>query len=101
MNRLCSVSELADGKLHAFSIDGHEFCATTVDNEVFVIDNTCPHADVALADGEREGHVVECFLHGARFDLRTGAVLSPPATQPVRTYSTHVEGDDVLIEIER
>lgn len=101
MIRLCSASELADDKLHHFNVAGQDLCVARVGGEVFAIDNTCPHADVALSDGELDGSVVECFLHGARFDLRTGAVLSPPATQPVATFQTRIEGNDVLIEIER
>lgn len=100
MIRLCSVSEL-DDKLHKFTAEGLDLCVTKVDGEIFAIDDTCTHAEVSLSEGEREGHVVECFLHGARFDLRSGAVLTPPATQPVKSYPTRIEGDDVFVEIER
>lgn len=100
MIRLCSVNEI-DDKLHRFSVGGLDLCVTKVDGEVFAIDDTCTHAEVSLSEGERDGMAVECFLHGARFDLRTGAVLSPPATQPVKSYHTRIEGNDVLVEIER
>lgn len=100
MTRLCSVSEL-DDKLHRFTVDGVDLCVTKVDGQVYAIDDECTHGQVSLSEGERDGLVVECFLHGARFDLRTGAVLCPPATQPVKSYSTRIEGDDVLVEIER
>lgn len=100
MIRLCSVDQL-DDKLHRFTVGDQDLCVTKIDGEVFAISEWCTHQDVSLADGERDGYAVECFLHGARFDLRTGAVLTPPATQPVRSFPTRIEGNDVLIEIER
>lgn len=100
MIRLCSLSSL-DDKLHKITVGEKELCVARVNDEVFAIDDMCTHAEASLSEGERDGYAVECFLHGAQFDLRTGAVLTPPATQPVKTYPIRIEGDDVLIEIER
>lgn len=100
MIKLCSADAI-DDKLHRFTVEGVDLCVTKIDGEVFAIDEWCTHQDVSLADGERDGYAVECFLHGARFDLRTGEVLTPPATQAVKSYPTRIEGNDVLIEIER
>lgn len=100
MIRLCALDAL-DGSLHKFSVADREICVTEIDGEVFAIDDVCTHGEASLSEGEREGYAVECFLHGARFDLRTGAVLTPPATQPVKSYPIQIEGNDVLIEIER
>jgi 3-phenylpropionate/trans-cinnamate dioxygenase ferredoxin component len=56
-----------------------------VDGELFAIDDTCTHQDASLADGWVEGCAVECPLHAACFDLRTGMPSGPPAKAPVRT----------------
>lgn len=65
----------------------------------FCVDDICTHEDFSLAEGWIEGAVVECPLHLARFCLRTGAVLSPPATRPLRTHEVRVEGADVYVRI--
>lgn len=64
-----------------------------VDDEFFCIDDTCTHEDYSLAEGWVEGCQVECSLHMAKFDLRTGAA-TPPASVPVAVHpATTVEGD--------
>lgn len=70
------------------------------DGEFFAIGDTCSHEDYSLAEGEVEdGCTVECALHGARFDLRTGAALSLPATLPVGTFSAWVEDGILKLEV--
>ena len=59
----------------------------------------CSHADVALSEGEVDGCTLECWLHGSRFDLRTGKPTAMPATAPVPVYPVKIEGDDVLVSI--
>jgi 3-phenylpropionate/trans-cinnamate dioxygenase ferredoxin subunit len=54
---------------------------------------------VSLSEGEVEGCTVECWLHGSRFDLRSGKPLDPPATQPVPVYPVRVEDGSVYVEV--
>ncbi|MBI4641820.1 MAG: Rieske 2Fe-2S domain-containing protein, partial [Candidatus Tectomicrobia bacterium] len=61
------------------------------------IDDTCTHEEASLSEGEVWGEVIECPKHGARFDLRTGEVVSLPAVLPVATYEVKVEGTEVKI----
>jgi 3-phenylpropionate/trans-cinnamate dioxygenase ferredoxin subunit len=61
------------------------------------ISDVCSHAEVALSDGDIEGSTVECWLHGSRFDVRTGKPLGPPAIRSVPVYDILVEGDDVYL----
>jgi nitrite reductase/ring-hydroxylating ferredoxin subunit len=70
-----------------------------VDDEVFAIYDVCSHEEVSLSEGEVDGCTIECWLHGSRFDLRTGKPSGPPATDPVPTYPVRVEGDDVLVDV--
>lgn len=98
--RVCSLSELADGKPHRFTVGGQALCLAAVDGEVFAIDDTCTHAEVSLSEGTLEGTTIECFLHGATFDMRTGAATLP-ATRPADTFPVSIEGDDVLVSLER
>ena len=68
-----------------------------VDGELFAIDDTCTHQDASLADGWLEGCAVECPLHAACFDLRTGMPSGPPAKMPVRTHEVLVSDGLVYV----
>ena len=67
------------------------------DGELLAIDDTCTHQDASLSDGWLEGCAVECPLHAACFDLRTGRPSGPPAKKPVRTHQVVVEDGLVYV----
>jgi len=70
------------------------------DGRFFAVSDACTHEDDAsLSDGWVSGCQIECARHNSIFDLQTGAALSIPAIEPVKTYRTAVDGDDILIEI--
>ena len=92
-------SQLVDRKPIRLEKNGKTICVTRVGDEVFAIDDTCSHSDASLSEGDVTGTKVECWLHGAEFDLRTGQVLSLPATIAVKTYQVKVENDLVTIEV--
>ncbi len=97
-SRACGVADLDDGKPYAAVVDGTEIALVRQGDEVFAIRDECSHASIALSEGDVEGCSIECWLHGSRFDLRTGAALSLPATQPVAVFPVRVEADDVLVD---
>ena len=65
---------------------------------MFAIQDLCSHAAVALSEGEVADCTVECWLHGSRFDLRTGKPIGPPATEPVATFPVEVRDGDVYVD---
>src|SRR4029078_5348802 len=67
-------------------------CAATQDEAA--------HARIPLSEGEVDGCTVECWLHGSRFDLRTGQPTGLPAVRPVPTYPVKIDGDDVYVAIQ-
>lgn len=71
----------------------------TVDG-VFAIRDVCSHAEVPLSEGDVEGATIECYMHGSRFDLRTGEPLELPATQPVPIYPVRIDGTDIYVDID-
>lgn len=77
--------------------DGREIAVFRVGAEFFAVANTCTHARAALSDGPLEGYEVECPLHGARFDIRTGRVVTPPASRPLRCYEVRVADGRVWV----
>ena len=70
-----------------------------VDGEFYAIDDLCSHAEASLAEGEVFDCKVECPLHGAEFDLKTGEAVTLPATRPVDTYMISVENDIIYLEM--
>ena len=97
----CPLTELREGGTHRVVLDGVPVCLVRTDGEVYAINDTCSHADVSLSEGEVEGLTIECWLHGSRFDLVTGRPTGLPATKPVPVYPVKIEGDDVLVDVER
>ncbi len=63
------------------------------DGGVHAVRDICSHADVALSEGEVDGCTIECWLHGSRFDLRTGEPTGPPAVTSIPVYQVDVEGE--------
>jgi len=92
-------SELQRGKPVKVEKDGKTICVARVGDEVFAVDDTCSHSDASLSEGDVTDFKIECWLHGAEFDLRTGEALTPPAVAPLHTYGVHVDGDSVTVEI--
>jgi nitrite reductase/ring-hydroxylating ferredoxin subunit len=97
----CPLAELREGGTHRVVLDGVPVCLVRTDGEVYAINDTCSHADVSLSEGEVEGLTIECWLHGSRFDLVTGRPTGLPATKPVPVYPVKIEGDDVLVDVEK
>jgi 3-phenylpropionate/trans-cinnamate dioxygenase ferredoxin subunit len=93
------LSQLAQGKPVKVEKDGKTICVARVGDEVFAVDDTCSHSDASLSEGDVTDFKIECWLHGAEFDLRTGEALTPPAVAPLHTYGVHVDGDSVTVEI--
>ena len=70
-----------------------------VDGEFLCTQDSCTHESSSLSDGYIEGDTVECGFHFARFSLRTGAVLCPPALLPLKTFPVKVEDGKVFVDI--
>lgn len=92
-------SEVPAGQGIKVEVDGHPIAIWHTDaGEIYVTDDTCTHARASLTEGGLQGHLCICPRHGARFDVRTGAVRALPAVVPLRTYPVRVEGDDIWID---
>ena len=95
----CKLSQLADNSSVGVEIDDVPVCIARTQGEVYAINDICSHAEVNLSDGDVEDGTVECWLHGSRFDLRTGRPTGLPANRPVPTYPVKIDGDDVLVSV--
>ncbi|MBI1422588.1 MAG: Rieske 2Fe-2S domain-containing protein [Gammaproteobacteria bacterium] len=92
-----ATTTLAPGKMRCFDVNGKRIILINVAGEFFATDEMCSHEEFPLWYGALRGHFVECSLHGSCFDVRTGQPTEEPATQPIKTYATEVEGDTVYV----
>ena len=93
-----SFATLVSGKPVRIEKDAESICVARIGDEVFAIGDTRSHSDASLSEGDITDYKIECWLHGAEFDLRSGEALTPPAVMPVKKYSVRVDGDSVTIE---
>jgi len=70
-----------------------------IEDGYFASDDTCSHSEYSLGDGWIEDGTVECELHAAKFDIKTGAALSLPATEPVATYPVAVIDGQLFVDL--
>ena len=94
-----NLADVPVGGVLAVTVSGVDLALLRDGDEVFAIRDECSHAAVPLSEGDVEGCEIECWLHGSRFDARTGKALNLPATSPVPTYPTRIEGDTVLVDL--
>jgi 3-phenylpropionate/trans-cinnamate dioxygenase ferredoxin subunit len=96
--RVCSVSEVSSDEALAVVAGEWDVAIARNGDEFFAIQDVCSHAEVALSEGEVTDCTIECWMHGSRFDLRTGKPTGLPATEPVATFPIEVRGDDVYVD---
>jgi 3-phenylpropionate/trans-cinnamate dioxygenase ferredoxin component len=97
--KAAKLSDIPLGQVRLVEVDDEEVALCNVGGEVFAVANVCTHDGGPLGEGEMVDHQIECPRHGARFDVRSGAVTVLPAVLPIPTYEVRVEGDDILIDI--
>jgi 3-phenylpropionate/trans-cinnamate dioxygenase ferredoxin component len=98
--RVCSVDDLPTvGALQADI--GGELVAIVRDSagDIHAIEDTCSHANVSLSEGDVEDGEIECWLHGSRFDLRSGEPTGLPAVTPIAVYPVKIDGGDVFVSV--
>lgn len=101
--KACLLGEVPEGGALRVVLDGVPVAVVRAKGDVYAINDVCSHADVSLSEGEVDGCTIECWLHGSRFDLRSGKPTGMPATVPVPVYPVLLEGDGpdaaVLIDV--
>jgi len=92
-----NFSQLQDGKPLKVSLGAKEVCVARIGEEVFAVADMCTHSEASLSEGDISNYKIECWLHGAEFDLRTGEALTPPAVEKLETFEVRRDGDTVTI----
>ena len=96
---LGSASDIPEGEVRAFDANGVPVAVANAGGALYAFDDTCPHRQCSLAEGELEDTTIVCPCHGSAFDVRTGEVVNPPARDPVQSYETRVEDGQLQIAI--
>ena len=97
--RVCATDEVPTDEALGVSVGDLDVAVARDGDEFFAVQDLCSHAAVALSEGEVADCQIECWLHGSRFDLRTGEPTSLPAYEPVPIYPVRLDGDDVLVDV--
>ena len=97
--KAATTTEIEPGQARLVEVNGKQIALFNVGGQFFALDNTCTHRSGPLVEGEVSGNAVTCPWHGARFDVRTGEVMGPPAQRAVARYGVRVTGTDVEVEV--
>lgn len=92
------AADIPSGEARVVRVDGEEVAVFHVEGTFYATENACTHTDGPLSEGDLEGTVVTCFLHGSRFDVTTGKVLGGPAKAPLKLYKVVVDGEVGRVE---
>ncbi len=97
---VCSVAQLREGEPQVIYTDDYAIAVFRVGDDYYAVEDVCTHDGGELAGGDVEGCQVICPRHGARFDLKTGAALTPPAYEAIPTFQTRVKEGTVQVSDE-
>jgi 3-phenylpropionate/trans-cinnamate dioxygenase ferredoxin subunit len=94
-----NLAELIDDTPLAVQVAGEAIALYRLQGQVYATQDCCTHEFAPLSEGFIEGDCIECPLHLARFNIRTGAVENGPATQPVKTYPVRIENGRIMVDV--
>ena len=94
---ICSKEDLPDGERLFLDINQVPVVLFNIGGSYYAMVDACTHDDGPLGEGDLEGFEIVCPRHGARFDVRTGKVLSPPAVIDDRTFPVLIDGNEIKI----
>jgi len=98
--KVCELSDVPLKEMRCVSLADRNVLVAHTENGVFVSDEMCTHEDARLCDGNLNGSLVKCPLHGSRFDLTTGQVLDDPAEENLKIYPVEVKNNTVYITLQ-
>jgi 3-phenylpropionate/trans-cinnamate dioxygenase ferredoxin subunit len=96
--QVAAKSDIPPGTMKAFAVDGADVLVANCDDALYAVSNVCTHMGGNLSKGRLNGFLVECPLHGASFDLRTGANTAPPKVGSLGTKLADLKAYPVILE---
>ena len=99
IQRAANLSDLAGDTIVGVDLDGVQVALYLVDGRPYATSDLCTHEECPLSEeGEVVGEEVHCLCHGSKFNIRTGEVMDPPATEPLPTYAIEVRGQELFVD---
>jgi 3-phenylpropionate/trans-cinnamate dioxygenase ferredoxin component len=98
---VCPVSDLPPGSHRVAEVDGTQVAVFNLDGDYYAIEDVCTHDGGILTGGPVEGDQIVCPRHGARFSIRTGDALAPPAFEPTAKFPVRVENGGIQVRDDR
>jgi 3-phenylpropionate/trans-cinnamate dioxygenase ferredoxin subunit/naphthalene 1,2-dioxygenase system ferredoxin subunit len=98
-HHLCAAAKLSEGEPLGFRLGDRRVALYKVDDEIFATDDVCSHAFALLSSGFLEGHVIECPLHGAMFDVRDGKCRSS-AYKDIEAFKVEIRDGEVYVQLD-
>ena len=96
--KVADTNDIQPSHMKEVQVDGESICIVNVEGKYYAIGNICTYEGGPLADGTLEDYEVECPWHASKFDVRTGEVKEPPASEPEPVYQIKVDGNKILIK---
>ncbi len=97
--KVCEVGDVPPGTMRPVEVGGKRLMVINVDGTLYALDRICTHEEADLSTGFLVASIVTCPLHLSRFDVKTGKVDNPPATEPLATHKVKIEGTSVFCQI--
>lgn len=96
--KVANTNDIQPSQMKEVQVNGESICIVNVEGKYYAIGNICTHEGGPLADGTLQGYEVECPWHASKFDVRTGEVKEPPASEPEPVYQIKIDGNNILIK---
>jgi len=96
---VAGTGDIPPDSVKLVEVGGRSILLVHNEGRIFAVENLCSHAQEPLACGRVKRGWIACPAHGARFDLETGEVLGPPATDPIATFAVRISGDVVEVAV--
>ncbi|MGE5268778.1 MAG: Rieske (2Fe-2S) protein [Thiohalocapsa sp.] len=94
---VAQVADIPPGTMKCVALDRQRVLVANVEGCFYAVSDICGHRNAPLSRGRLAGHVVECPLHFAQFDVRDGRLIDGPVSTDLPVYETRVEGATILL----
>lgn len=98
---VAATDELPPGAHRVVDVEGTQVAVFNLEGEFYAIEDVCTHDGGVLTGGSVEGEEIVCPRHGARFSIKTGAVLAPPAYEPIHSFPIRIHDGRVQVRDDR
>ena len=96
-HQVATTDQIDEDEAMQVIVNGKEVAVINLGGTIYAMDDICSHAYASMSDGYIEGDCIECPLHGAQFNIKTGKAETPPASEDLATYEVKIDGSNILV----